>query len=328
MQKTIIQSKVTIVLQITAGQPLDAIVHDGKAYIEYPMPEGITIGMSGGSDAPPVAKSISKVVETARETKKVEDVATAKKEVATKEAAKVAKKVASTIVYTEEELMDVATFPVTKLLKICEERGIDIPKEGKNTNKKLRLLIIDAQKDVVDEEEEEEDPMVDADTPPVKKAGKKAPVVDEEEEEEDEVSTLVKLFTDFDDVEIDEKQLLAGLIDFGYVKKDAQGIIDDFNNETEMEIADFVDALLSEEEEEVEEEEEDDAPVAKTGKKKKVEFADLVVGDRVSVYFESEEDYFDGTVASLGRGGKVTVDYDDNTSDVLTKEENTTVYKK
>jgi hypothetical protein len=57
-----------------------------------------------------------------------------------------------------------------------------------------------------------------------------------------------------------------------------------------------LDTLLSwGEEEEVEEEEEDDAPKLV---KEKVEFADLV-GDRVSVYFEREEDYFDGTVASL-----------------------------
>lgn len=370
MQKTIFQAKVTTVLQVTAGQPLEAIVFEGKIFVEYPMPIGVVAAMDGA--VAPGASEVGEVitgekaalvgtVAKARESKKVEDVAIAKKEVAEKEVAKAAKKVSKSVTYTETELMDVAKFPVAKLMKIIEERGITIPDAGKNTNKKLRLLILDAQnhsvEDNYDGDEDEDEDDVEDDAPVVTKKGKKAVAVETEEEEDEEddepteeedIATLVKLFTDFDDVEIDEVQLLAGLEAFGYAKSDAEDIIADFEEDTESEIADFVANLLGEDEdedaedvdededfedEEDEEDEEEPAPKAtkkgsgkKESKKKAVAIADLKKGDKVSVYFESEEDFFNGVVASVGRGNKVTVDFDDDTTDVLDAEENTTIH--
>lgn len=315
MRKTTFKPKVTTVLQITAGQTLDAVIVDDKVFIEYPMPEGITIG-GGTKETLAPAAAVDEVIEKAREAKKVETVAKKVAEAVTKKDGKV---------YTEEELMDVEAYPIKALTKICSDRGIQIPAEGKNTNKKLRLLILEAQDADFDEKEV---------AVPAKKP---EPVVEEDEvdEDEDDRGTLIKLLTDFDEVEIDEKQLLKGLIEFGYDKKDAQGIIDDFNENTEVEIDSFVDSLLSDDEEEVDEEEEEEeevAPVKKGAKKvtapkeKLVKIEALKVGDKVKVYFESEEEFFNGEVKSIGRGGKVTVDYEDETTDVLDAEENTEIF--
>ena len=343
MRKTTFKPKVTTVLQITAGQTLEAVIVDDKVFIEYPMPEGVTLGGTGTTykteakteTETPVSAPVEKTIAAAREKKVADDVAK-----------KVAEPTTKVVTYTEDELMDVEEFPIKRLLKICAEKGITVPAEGKNTNKKLRLLILEAQEnveEVADEEEEEED-----ETPAPKSSKKSAPVVDEDEDEEedadDERATLIDMFTRYDEVEIDDKKLLKELVTFGYEKADAQGIIDDFNEDTEVEIEAFVDSLLSDDEEDEDEEEEETPPPAKKGATKKAEpvapakgkkvalkevateIADLEVGDKVKVYFESEEEFYTGVVASIDKKGNVTVDYDDNTTDVLDEEENTEIF--
>jgi hypothetical protein len=329
MRKTTFKPKVTTVLQITAGQTLEAVVVDDKVFIEYPMPEGVTLGGTGKTTAEPAdaLAPVEKTLEAAREKKVVED--TAKKV-----AAPVTKKSEQ---FTEDELMDM---DVKELTKICKERKIEIPEEGKNTNKKLRLLILEAQDGAEEEAVEEEE-----DTPaPTKRGSKKVEEPEDEEEAEeeeegsdDERATLIDIFTRYDAVEIDDKKCVKELIAFGYEKDDAQGILDDFNEDTEVEIEAFVDSLLSDEDEEEDEDEpapakksskKEEAPAKgkKTAKEKKVEIEDLEVGDKVKVYFESEEEYYTGEVKSIDKKGNVTVDYDDNTTDVLDEEENTEIF--
>ncbi len=327
MRKTTFKPKVTTVLQITAGQTLEAIVVDDKVFIEYPMPEGVTVGGSATTDEPRSSRPapVEETLAVAREKKVAEDTA---KKVAEPKAKEVE-------VFTEDELMKME---VKELLSICKDRKIEIPEEGKNTNKKLRLLILEAQEEV--EEEEEED---DAPAPTSRRAKKEEVAEDEEEEEapadeDDERATLIDIFTRYDAVDIDDKKCIKELITFGYEKEDAQGILDDFNEDTEVEIEAFVDALLSDEEEEEEDEpapakksskKEEDAPAPKgkkAAKEKKVEIDELEVGDKVKVYFESEEEYYTGEVKSIDKKGNVTVDYDDNTTDVLDEEENTEIF--
>lgn len=338
MRKTTFKPKVTTVLQITAGQTLEAVIVDDKVFIEYPMPEGVTLGGTGTASKTeakmetetPAAAPVEKTIAAAREKKVADDVAK-----------KVAEPTTKVVTYTEDELMDVEEFPIKRLLKICAERGITVPAEGKNTNKKLRLLILEAQEnveEVADEDEEDEKPAP-------KSSKKSAPVVDEDEEEaDDERATLIDMFTRYDEVEIDDKKLLKELVTFGYEKADAQGIIDDFNEDTEVEIEAFVDSLLSDDEEDEYEDEEETPPPAKKGASKKAEpvapakgkkgalkevateIDALEVGDKVKVYFESEEEFYTGVVASIDKKGNVTVDYDDNTIDVLDEEENTEIF--
>lgn len=152
--------------------------------------------------------------------------------------------------YTEEELMELS---VSQLRDICKDLEIDPDEtEGKNTHKKLRLLILESP------EEAEEEP-----APPVKK-GKKAPV-EEEPEEEEEPKPKAK-------------------------KKPV-----------------------------VEEEEEEEAPKPKSKKGKKeelVDAADLNVGDEVSVFWATLDDWFNGEVKSK-KGGKISIVYEDGETEII-----------
>lgn len=337
MKKTVFKPTVTTILHIAAGQQIDAFVHEGKVFVEYPTPAGIIGAEDTDSDEVEVEKTAtattatkSKVEETAtkaRANKKEED-----------EVRKVASAKASTSkLYTEEELMNVEDYPVKRLLEILDKMGVEVPKEGKNTNKKLRLLILEAQEGAETEEEEEEETPAPKGKASTKSTSKKEEVADEEEEE-DEEEVLTDIFTRLEDEEIDEKAAVKELVDFGYEKKDATEMVDEFLDGEDT-VEEFVADLLADDEEDEEEVEEEEEPApAKKGKaaatttkattkksaEKEVAIADLKVGDKVSVYFESEEDFVKGEVVSSKRG-KVTVQFEDDTEEILDAEENSKI---
>lgn len=320
MRKTTFKPQVTTLLSIAAGQQLEAIIVEGKVFIEYPTPVG-SIGDT--HDAGILKEAVSP-----KETKEDATKSTGTKKVAEAKKAE----------YDEKELMEMT---VSELKDIIEEMGIEIPKEGKDTNKKLRLLILDEQEN---EEEEEEAPTKSA----AKKSGSKKEVEEEEEsdDDDDDISAdLTDIFTKFDEGETEEEDVVKALIKLGYEKADAKEILDDFLNDDDISVADYVEHLVSEdaeEEEEVEEEEEEapapkrggkakeatTAPAKKGGKAKEdfevVEIADLTKGDKVSVYFKSDKEFVNGEVKSILRG-KVTVLFDDDSTEVLNAKENTEI---
>lgn len=127
MRKVKVKLTAPTILQVDAGEH-EAVRDGGKLYILMQEEDGFET--SSGTP-------------TKTEPKKQEDIAKpepVKEATATKE---VAKEVGSKN-YTEAEMMDIST---DGLLDILDEKGIDPNKfDGKNTHKKLRLLILDAQK--------------------------------------------------------------------------------------------------------------------------------------------------------------------------------------
>ena len=118
-----IKPTATIVAQFAAGVEVDAIQHEGKMYLPV-----VGMGEFATTDTAPSASPAPSSSKPS---------APAAKEKPTKEAS-AAKS------YTKEGLMDMET---KELMKICKnEFGIDPDDyDGKNTNKKLRDLILNAQ---------------------------------------------------------------------------------------------------------------------------------------------------------------------------------------
>jgi len=186
----------TIVAQLPAGVEQDVIVNEGIIYVPMLNLGDAFTGGSPSSEKSPGESSKRKVEKPSTDTEK-----------------------SSEELYTEDDLMDKET---DELLAILKEMKVDPSKsEGKNTHKKLRLLILAKQ-----------------------------------------------------------------------------------GGSSEKKVAD--------------EEEEEEKPKGKGGKKKSVEIEDLEVDDRVNVYWENMDEWFEGTVIKVSKSGKVTVCYDsDNEEEIL-----------
>lgn len=270
MKKTSFKPKTQVSIHILAEQEVEAIQVDGKIYVEYPMPFSIMEGVNKASSTEEVE---DEPVSTGPERKS----------------------------YSEDELMEMDP---KEIMKLCKSLGIDPDAtEGKNTNKKLRLLILDAQK---------------GSTSPSKKTDKK--------EENDEITSIVE---GLDAQELKEKEAIMQLTSLGLPKKGVTEIINEMMDDDSITVASVVKKLkaLSSEEDADEEDEEDTPPAkAKTTKKatKEVAIDDLEVGDKVSVYWVSHDDWYKGEVASIKKG-VVMIDYEDETSESLDPEENTKI---
>ena len=129
----------TVVAQFPAGLEVEAIMHEGKVFMPV-----MTMGDFGVVETATTA-SVTKAVKKSAPAPEPEEVEDTASETASS--------------YTEEELMEKTVKDLTKILK--GEFDID-PADypGKNTNKKLRDLILnatDGAEDVSDDDDDEDD---------------------------------------------------------------------------------------------------------------------------------------------------------------------------
>ena len=300
-----IKPTATIVAQFAAGVEVEAIQHEGKMFLPIVgMGEFATKG-----DAPtpaPTKKSepTPEVAETKTETKSAKDTADKK--------------------YTEDELMEMST---KDLLKMCKSMGIDPDAtDGKNTNKKLRNLILEAQDatdtDADDDEDDDEDDDNDGDN---------------------ELATQVsEILEDFDGGKKNKKKTISAicaLVDDA--DKDAVAeLVEKFEDDADADIDKIAEEIANvlagsadedDDEDDDEDEDEDEKPAPKKSKKSKkgddlVDVKDLKVGDRVSVWWDDDnQEWYDGEVKTISKKGKVVIAYDDDTEDAIDPEIHTKI---
>lgn len=311
-----IKPTATIVAQFAAGVEVEAIQHEGKMYLPV-------VGM--GEFATKDTGSPARTAEPEVPASKGGD----------KKPSKGETKYEAVKTYTEDELMEMET---KELLKLCKTMGIDPDEtEGKNTNKKLRKLILAAQEDG-------------------SAAGDDDDKDDEDDEDDDELTSQVAdILEDFDGGKKNKKKTIASICALtDDADKDAiTELVEKFEDDADADIdatAAKIAAVLNGEEseededepkkgkksakkdDEDEDEDEDDKP-AKKGKGKKskkdedlVAVEDLEVGDRVSVWWDDDnQDWFDGEVKSISKKGKVVIAYDDDTEDAIDPEVHTKI---
>lgn len=292
-----IKPAATLVAQFAAGVEVIAIQHEGKMFLPV-----VALGEFETSDVPTETTS----------TKKTTTEAPSKKEVVTNDDEE-------TRNYTKDELMEMSTKDLTKILK--DDFGIDPNSyEGKNTNKKLRDLILDAQKNGVEASDDD------------------AAKDDDAEEEKGEKSNsladkVADLLEDFDSGTKSKKKVIAsicGLVDDA--DEDAVAdLVDKFEDNADADIdemaekiAKALDGETSDEEEEEKKPSKKSTP-KKSKKEKLVDVDDLEVGDKVSVWWDDDnQEWFDGEVSSIKKG-KVTIAYDDDTEEVIDPEVHTKI---
>ena len=311
-----IKPTATLVAQYPANCEVDAIEHDGRLFLPV-----VSLGAftpTKEEDPKPVKKSAPTFEEATREPN-----ITSSAPVSAPAPAASGVEVSEDDtqdelpVYAERELMDM---PTKELLAICDKLGIDPDaQEGKNTNRKLRLLILDAQEGMkpapkttsksVSKADDDTDDLPFEDSMP-KSAKTK-----------DFTHDVAKVLEAFDNGDMNEKKSLATIK--GYAPSDdydEEGVEKAFrefadNSEADiMEIAQQIsDALNAQSGEEVAEVGSKEEPAGEL-----VEPSQLHVGDRVSVYWADEANkcWYSGEVSAMRRG-KPTIKYDDGTESML-----------
>lgn len=278
----------TLIVQMMAHNEVECIItEDNKVFVELPTPD------LGGVSVPKKSKD------------EEEDDAPAPAKKSAPEKTEKAEK-SSGKVYTEKELMDI---DVKELTKMCAKMDIEIPEDGKrNTNAKLRALILDAQggpskkSKEVDEEE---------DAPKSKKVG--SPLE----------KKVLSLLEDFDKGELSEKKLRVALADEGIEEELIDETIDEMNDDDKAPLGKFAAKLAGGEAEapakksRKSDDDDDDAPKAK--KEKTVSIDELEEGDKIKAYWVEEKEWFEGEVSKI-KGNKVYVDWEDGTNDFLDEE--------
>lgn len=292
-----IKPTATIVAQFAAGVEVEAIQHEGKMYLPV-------VGMGEFATADPTPTKP----------------ATKKDEPAVTEAAPSAapKATTSTKKYTKDELMETDSKELIKILK--NEFGINPDDfDGKNTNKKLRDLILDAQKNggakpaPAEEEEETEEAEDDS-----KDGGDTDEVVDQ----------IADLLEDFDAGKKNKKKTIAAIC---ALSEDSDTdkvteLVEEFEDDAEADIDEMAQKIAD-----------SFAPKKPSKKEKKskrgkkeedlVSVSDLEVGDRVSVWWDDDnQEWFDGEVKSIKKG-KVVIAYDDDTEEPIDPEVHTKIKK-
>lgn len=305
-----IKPTATLVAQYPANCEVDAIEHDGRLFLPV-----VSLGAftpTKEEDPKPAKKSAPTFEEATREPAAVSPApAVSEAEVSEDDTQD------ELPVYAERDLMEM---PTKELLAICEKLGIDPDaQEGKNTNKKLRLLILDAQEGTkpapkttsksVSKADDDTDDLPFEDSMP-KSAKTK-----------DFTHDVAKVLEAFDNGDMNEKKSLATIK--GYAPSDdydEEGVEKAFrefadNSEADiMEIAQQIsDALNAQSGEEVAEVGSKEEPAGEL-----VEPSQLHVGDRVSVYWADEANkcWYSGEVSAMRRG-KPTIKYDDGTESML-----------
>ena len=290
----------TIAAQFPAGVEVECIQHEGKLFL--PVMNLCDFGAIEPQPEKPSAKL----------PKKTEPVATDDDDDdAPTEGGK------ETVSYKEKDLMDMSTKELSKILLSMDIDPDDF--DGKNTNKKLRLLILENQ----DEEK------------PTKKGKGKSSKKDEEEEETPETSEaneeVISILEDFDSGSINQKKALSKLLALSEElsekdKKKVTKILTEFADDDKADI-DEIAVSLTEilwVDDDDDDDDEEEAKPKKSKKEKYVEAEELKKGQRVSVYWEDNEEWYEGTVKS-NKKGVVVVDYDDETTEEIDPENNTKI---
>lgn len=288
----------TIVAQFAAGVEVDSIQHDGKVFLPV-----MDLGEFGSVESSPEPGKKSETSSRPAPKEKPEE---------TKK------------VYTEDELMEIPSKDLVKILK--NDFGINPDDyDGKNTNKKLRDLILDAQEnggasdDAGDDTEEE-------DTKKGKKPAKSKKDDDEDDNEDegkkdddDIIDQVATILEDFDSGAKNKKKTISAICALTEDEIDEDkvvSLVDEFEEDGEADLDEMAekiaDVLAGKKEKK-------DKRPTKTKKEKEelVDADDLEVGDRVSVWWDDDnQEWFDGEVESIKKG-KVTIAYDDDTTAVL-----------
>ena len=293
-----IKPSATLVAQFPAGVEVDAIQHEGRIFMPV-----VSMGEFAATEESAPAKK---------------DEPAPSKPASSASEGKSAKPAKSGKTYTEDELMEMDT---KSLLKMCKEMGIDPDAtDGKNTNKKLRTLILSAQEEGGDGDNNEETEETSA-----------------SEENNELVAQVGEILEDFDAGKKNKKKAISAIVALGEdVDTDAIAeLVEGFEDDADADIDDvakkIADVIAGGVEESEEEEEEKSAKKSpkKGGKKEPkeelVDVDDLEVGDRVSVYWDDEnKDWFDGEVKSIKKG-KVVIAYDDDTEEPIDPEVHTKI---
>lgn len=290
----------TIVAQFAAGVEVEAIQHNGKVF--FPVMTTGEFDADLPEPAPtPTKKSAPKVEEEVEETEKE--------------------------LYTEDVLMDMDVKELTKILKGMGINPDDT--DGKNTNKKLRTLILKNQDAAPEEEEEEEEET------PKKKESKKSKKEesddDEEDSEEDSDYTedVTSILDDFDTGKKNKKKAVAAIV---ALKDDVDseeivGVLEEFEEDGDADIDETVEKIVAILNGEAKKAKKSSKKESKKSKKEElVDASDLKKGDRVSIFWDDDDnqDWFDGTVKSV-KGTKVVIAYDDDTEEAIDEEIHTKI---
>lgn len=216
--------------------------------------------------------------------------------------------------YTEDELMGMDVKELTKILKNDFNVNPD-DFDGKNTNKKLRKLILDAQEnggDSSDEEDEDEKPA-------------------DEDGGDELIDNIADVLEDFDGGKKNKKKAAAAIIALAENEDDVDA---DAVNEALTEFEDDEAANIDDVAESIAKffTPKKSKTSAKSKKKpaepegEDVEIDDLEKGDLVAVYWDDEETkgWFNGKVSSIKKG-IVKVKYDDGSEDELDPEVHTKI---
>lgn len=305
-----IKPTATLVAQYPANCEVDAIEHDGRLFLPV-----VSLGAftpTKEEDPKPAKKSAPTFEEATREPAAVSPApAVSEAEVSEDDTQD------ELPVYAERDLMEM---PTKELLAICDKLGIDPDaQEGKNTNKKLRLLILDAQEGMkpapkttsksVSKADDDTDDLPFEDSMP-KSAKTK-----------DFTHDVAKVLEAFDNGDMNEKKSLATIKGYApsddYDEEGVEKAFREFADNSETDIMDIAqqisDALNSQSGEEVAEVGSKEEPAGEL-----VEPSQLHVGDRVSVYWADEANkcWYSGEVSAMRRG-KPTIKYDDGTESML-----------
>jgi hypothetical protein len=278
----------SIVAQFAANVEVEAIQHNGKIFLPV-----MSLGSFTTNDEPLKKSTVAKE----------ESVSTSEEKTSKKTAKEEPTKKVAT--YTEEELMEKDVKELTKILKGL---GIDPDDtEGKNTNKKLRLLILNAPTSAGSSEEDDDDDDDEQESP----------------KESSKVSDVVELLEAYEAGELARKKFIAKVTAMGEDGFDADklgDILDGFDDDASADVkavAENIVNLLEGKTKKAAKPSKGEAKkeTAKSTKKagKVVAKEDLEEGDKVSVYWEEEEEWFTGVVESVD-GDEVTVLYTDETS--------------
>lgn len=298
-----IKPAATLVAQFAAGVEVDAIQHEGKMFLPV-------VGMGDfESTGGKVEDDSVEEVPAKKPAKK-----TSAKETKSEETEEIHE-------YTEDELMEMSPKELTNILK--KEFEID-PNDydGKNTNKKLRGLILDAQeKTLSDDDDDDEDTEDDSKEEPSDELTEKVASILEDfdsgaKNKKKTIASICKLSDDADE------DVVADLVD--KFEEDADADLDKMAAKI---VASFGGAAEKDDDDEDEEEEKPSKKSPKSKKKKEnlVDVDDLEVGDRVSVWWDDDnQEWFDGEVKSIKKG-KVTIAYDDDTEEVIDPEVHTKI---
>lgn len=307
-----IKPTATLVAQYPANCEVDAIEHDGRLFLPV-----VSLGAftpTKEEDPKPAKKSAPTFEEATREPAAVSPApAVSEAEVSEDDTQD------ELPVYAERDLMEM---PTKELLAICEKLGIDPDaQEGKNTNKKLRLLILDAQEGMkpapkatsksVSKADDDTDDLPFEDSMP-KSAKTK-----------DFTHDVAKVLEAFDNGDMNEKKSLATIKGYApsddYDEEGVEKAFREFADNSEADIMDIAqqisDALNSQSGEEVAEVGSKEEPAGEL-----VEPSQLHVGDRVSVYWADEANkcWYSGEVSAMRRG-KPMIKYDDGTESMLSE---------